>query len=400
MIYCFLPQFPFVLFSFELLIRISCVAAWMLIMLPLIFYLFTLWRARRDNLIAVLTPESLGAYYRQFYPGTKIDETNSARQFKQHFDRLYGRYLYAAPLLVLALVSGIAAWSCMDTLLMWSNPAGPSQPALPGMIVAAFAGAFWWVITDEFDQIRKRDVTHFHVWLYSLRVLISVPFGWALGHFVRSEVGIPLAFLLGAFPTKTLLKVARRVGERHLGLADDPILRGAELEHLQCVGTPAAERFREEGVDSIVDLAYKDPIDLTIRTNFDFNYVIDCVSQALLWIYFGNETKDKELYKLSMRGAQEVASLIRSHDNYHEAIRSGITPDELVEREHNDVERAINEVAGRLGISDAALMVTLRQVANDPYTKFLCALWGAIAAPEVPKGKATLVNPAVQKNVA
>jgi hypothetical protein len=34
-----------------------------------------------------------------------------------------------------------------------------------------------------------------------------------------------------------------------------------------------------------------DPIDLTIRTNYDSNYVLDCVSQALMWIYFGEAGK-------------------------------------------------------------------------------------------------------------
>ena len=56
----------------------------------------------------------------------------------------------------------------------------------------------------------------------------------------------------------------------------------------QSILTPqmSKERYKDEGITTICGLAYADPIDLTIRTNFDFNYVVDCVSQALMWIYF------------------------------------------------------------------------------------------------------------------
>ena len=49
--------------------------------------------------------------------------------------------------------------------------------------------------------------------------------------------------------------------------------------------------------------------------NRPFNYVVDCISQALLWIYFQDNVQ--KLYVLSLRGAQEVDFLC---GNSHRAI--------------------------------------------------------------------------------
>ena len=94
---------------------------------------------------------------------------------------------------------------------------------------------------------------------------------------------------------------------------------------MQSIGKSNAERFKDEGVTTISGLAYADPIDLTIRTNFDFNYVVDCVSQALMWIYFGKKKDYAKLFPLSLRGAQEVAAVM---DWLDADLQSGVSDDD------------------------------------------------------------------------
>ena len=95
-------------------------------------------------------------------------------------------------------------------------------------------------------------------------------------------MSIPIAFFLGAFPTTTLFTLARRFVSQTLKLGDDKESGDLELEKLQSVVKPNAERFKAEDISTITAMAYADPIDLTIRTNFDLNYVVDCMSQALM----------------------------------------------------------------------------------------------------------------------
>jgi hypothetical protein len=223
-----------------------------------------------------------------------------------------------------------------------------------------------WVISDELDRLRRRDFTTSDVYYYVFRILIAIPFAWALSkaHIGAGDtvltvpVTIPLAFFLGAFPTTTLFTFARRIVTQIPKLADDKDSKQLDLEKLQSVMTSNAERFKDEAVNTITGLAYSDPIDLTIRTNFDLNYVVDCVSQALLWIYFGDDTK--KLFQYSLRGAQEVAALV-----------SWLTDDD----HKASAEQAVADAAKALNMNELAFRATLAQVAEDPYTVFLIDIW-------------------------
>jgi hypothetical protein len=169
-----------------------------------------------------------------------------------------------------------------------------------------------------------------------------------------------VAFFVGAFPTTTFFQIARRFAAKQLSLGDDPVAGALELESLQCVNKANAERFQDEGINTIAQLAYCDPIDLTLRTNFDFNYVVDCVSQALLWIYLPN--KGETLVGYSLRGAQEAGSLV--------AAVKGFVPGEQAR-----AITVLNAAAVALKLPSDALQLTLETVAEEPYTQFLQRVW-------------------------
>lgn len=180
-------------------------------------------------------------------------------------------------------------------LRKWASEQFGPETSLRGLVASALAGALVWVISDEFDRLRRRDFTTTDVYYYNFRILIAVPFAWAIaavsveGRPLGLLGSIPVALFLAAFPTSTPFKIARRFGSQQLKLGDDQSSGALDLEKLQLVGKTNAERFSDEGIFTICALAYADPIDLTIRTNFDFNYVIDCVSQSLVWIYFQDD---------------------------------------------------------------------------------------------------------------
>jgi hypothetical protein len=132
------------------------------------------------------------------------------------------------------------------------------------------------------------------------------------------------------------------------------------LENLQSIGKTNAERFNDEGISTIVQMAYVDPIDLTIRTNFDFNYVIDCVSQALLWIYF--EDKTHTLVNYSLRGAQEACSLVKALKSAQQA-------------ERDEATTTLSAIAAALNMAPACVQTTLEQIGEDPYTEFISSIW-------------------------
>jgi len=342
--------------SYALLIDVTAGLAVALVLLPILLYLLIEWETRRERLFAYLTPDALNRYYTQFLG---LTPDNPVEDFRKRFGRLYGRRRYVLPILLLALTTIFAAWGMAHTLRVWVGITSlPDTYAMPPIALSALAGAFAWVIVDLLNRFRRRDFTSTDVYNSAFRVLLSVPLGFAFAQVAAANVGVPLAFLLGAFPTATLFTIMRRIGSQRLGLGDQDARGALELEKLQSVGRVNAERFQDEGVSTIANLAWPDPIDLTIRTNFDFNYVIDCMNQALLWVYFQDRCRD--LYPLSLRGAQEVCALF-------EYLAATATAD--------DANHTLQAAATILHMDLGALRTTLRQVVDDPYTQLIKAVW-------------------------
>jgi len=371
-----------------LLVIAFCAVGVLLVIWPIVRFLYRPWNFRKELILGAVAGDAAVYYYQQFRPGAAIitqtvpakaappvdqfvypKPTRDAylKAFKEDFFRWYGRRYYIAPVAMLAILSAVSACWAQRMLREWAaNGMGPGT-TLRALTASALAGAFVWVISDEIDRLRRRDFTTSDVYYYVFRILLAIPFAWALaaisveGKPLGLPGSIPLAFFLGAFPTTTLFKIARRFGAQTLKLGDDQTTGNLELEKLQSIGKSNAERFQDEGITTITSLAYTDPVDLTIRTNFDFSYVVDCVSQALAWIYFQEDSA--KLLALSMRGAQEITSVVRWASDASDPARQA------------SAEQAILEAASKLGLSDKTFRTTLAQIVKDPYSEFLVNVW-------------------------
>jgi hypothetical protein len=339
------------------MIDLLCGLAAAIVCVPILLYLLRPWATRRDKLFGYLDAPSLVLYYQQFFPSKNPDPDKVQKEFRRDFSRTYGRQHYLIPIVLLWLLTVVSAFLAARTLQVWQK-VSPDKYAAPWIVLSALAGGFAWVISDMIGRLRKRDFTVSDVYNWLFRVLVAAPFGWAFAQVTKDDFGVPLAFLLGAFPTQTLFTIARRLAATRLGVSDDPATGELELEKLQSITKTNAERFYDEGISTIVQLAYADPIDLTIRTNFDFNYVIDCSSQALLWIYFGDKTSTLRLY--SLRGAQEVCYFLGMLSDSQTGPQATAT---------------LTALAGSLNLPPDVVRTTLEEVGDDPYSKFISSVW-------------------------
>jgi hypothetical protein len=344
--------------------------AWIVLLLPAIVFLLTTWRVRRDFLFAHLPSKAIDLYYEQFFPATSVKrlgkrarrasaELTNRERFKIDFRRLYGRWHYLLPLALLALVAGIGMVATAQSLHSWLG-LEPRVKPYPPTAISAFLGAYAWVLYDQFERFRTGDFTPHDVYGGIYRFLIAIPLAISFATFLKDNVGVAIAFLLAAFPTTTILKIMRRLVSQKLGVGENKQGGPLEVEKLQCVGRTNAERYLNEGISTIAELAWTDPIDLTIRTNREFNFVIDSISQALLWVYF--EDTVKKLYPLSLRGAQEVCTLLNDLESSDPVIRKGA-------REN------LKEAAAAASLNEDSFQYTLTVVKDDPYSQFLFNVW-------------------------
>jgi hypothetical protein len=333
---------------------------------PTIVYLLTGWKIRRDKLLAYLDSGALQVYYMQF-PYNPSKEADLRKKFQDQFNYLYGRAHFIAPLLIFSGLSLTGMWISVRSVQAIFR-VSPWPLGLPRTTLFALAGGFIWVLSDELARIAKRDIGPKDIYGWAFRLILCTPFGLSVAHIANEGLADTLAFFMGTFPTQTLFTVARRIASSKLNLGDDGDDTKPELCCLQSVGRANAEAFNDQGIDTIAALAWTDPVDLTIRTNFDFTYVLDCMSQALLWVYF--EGKTRALFPYSLRGSQEAIVLIRAYDR-------ATDPNDPIAASTQGKEKigTVSSAAAAVGLPVEAFLTTLRQVVADPYTQFIANVW-------------------------
>lgn len=339
-------------------ITLTCLVAWLVLLLPALFYLFVTWTMRRKALLDRFSKkDAIRLYYEQFFP-CRRPKVDTEKQFKREFDRTYGRRYYILPFALLAIIAGIGLWVTAGSVQAWVGWTADAKP-LPPIVISAILGAYAWVLYDQFTRFRTGDFTPHDLYSGTYRFLIAIPLGVSLAAFAKEEMGVAIAFLLAAFPTTTIFKVSRRLLSKNLNLGEKEEEGKLELEKLQGIGRSNAERYLDEGISTIAELAWTNPIDLTVRTNRDLNFVIDSISQALLSIYFEDVQK---LYPLSLRGAQEVCTLFEELDSADPKI-SG------------PAKHTLKAAATRMGLDEETCRYTLATVKQDPYAEFLFSIW-------------------------
>lgn len=344
----------------------------LLLFMPLIRFLCSGWKIRRHEIIDKFGKSAIESYYGQFFSIESYDEKNYLKEFENLLDSKSGRVSFIFPSLMLTAITFAIVLSISETV--FDRLGGDVSPviALPAMAISAFSGAYMWVLYDFISRARRLDFAAVHVSWACFRLVIAAPLGYAVAAVLADEIGVSAAFLFGAFPTHTMMRILRRQANRHLEFGDTSGDEMNELEKLQGINTTIAERFGDEGINTILQLAYCDPVDLTTRSGFSFNYVVDCVSQALAWIYL--EDKLVIMRQHSLRGAQEISTIVDELDGKH--------PKDIAARKVNQTEifaetarKALPLLADDLQMDPIVLERMLREIAGDPYTQFICDVW-------------------------
>jgi hypothetical protein len=332
-----------------------------LLIMPVWRFLATGWVRKRRDVVCGLTKDAIDLYFHQFYPTEHVDKSHAREAFESNFDKRFGRQHYMFPGLFLVAVAGLATFMLSASVCVWLGILPQQAGTIPVVAAAALAGAYMWVLDDLITRNRRLDLAPANLSWGAFRFVTAVPFGYSFQYIFTQSVAVPVAFLIGSFPTRTLRRVAGRLAVRQLNVGELGEQGISELERLQGVNTSNAEAFADEGVTTILQLAYSDPIDLTIRTSLGFSYVVDCASQALAWIYFEDELK--ALRKHSLRGAQEIASFIAELDDAGDR------------KAQARAKVALEQIAQELQKKPESLERTFREIAEDPYTQFLWNAW-------------------------
>jgi len=156
----------------------------------------------------------------------------------------------------------------------------------------------------------------------------------------------------------------RRLSEKQLG--ENTAEASDDIIALQGVNKEIMERLRNEDITTVTQIAYCDPVRLVMRSNLTFNFVTDCMGQALAWLYF--EDKLAALRPLGMRGAVEIKNLMDDYD-------AEVGGDRKLKAERDRAAAALLKIAEAIKQDPSTVEAAFREIAGDPYTEFLSEVW-------------------------
>jgi hypothetical protein len=275
-----------------------------------------------------------------------------------------------------AILWALAAQSLRPWLAAFFGAAAtpPSSPfVLAGL--AGFAGGYMWALLFLARRMQERQLTPYDLYTGCVRLIVAVPVALSFAALFQGALqahALPaVAFMLGAFPTTTLLTFMRRTAASKLNLGESFDNPARSLVQLQGIERDEAEIFSAEGVCTILQLAYSDPVDLTIRTGFSFSYVVDCCSQALAWLCLPEAIA--KLRRFGIRGAQEILTFVMEYPPDTNGNKVKMTRDQRL------ALKTLEAAATDLGMDKDALLRVFYEIAYDPYTLFLYSAWQPLA---------------------
>ncbi len=336
------------------------------IMLPLLRYIKTGWAAKRRDISDGLGCDACLAYFRMFSRNTPPPELdNSCSEFSKLYDIGYGRHKYIAPAFLLLIVSTVASALTVYTVL--GKIASVDNPffKIDEVAIAAMVGAYMWVVDDLISRSRRLDLAPSDIQWSVLRLVIAVPTAYAFASITADKLAPFMAFSLGAFPFTTLTTFLRRVATKNLNIEQNTNEAMDDIVKLQGIDRAIVERLANEDIRTITQLAYCDPVHITMRSSLSFNFVTDCMNQALAQIYFENKMED--LRMLGLRGAVEIKHFLEDLDYVGE--------DEVSKTKQLLALSALPIIATTLNQDQASIRYAFSQIADDPFTGFLYEIW-------------------------
>lgn len=335
----------------------------MVVLMPLARYLAVGWRAKRADILDGLNADSRAKYFAMFCRNEQVSRPDAGKRLDDMYCQSYGRRLFVAPTGLLFVVSLVSSYIAFGSVFRAQSPGDfiSIDLNLDTTGVSAIAGAYLWVVDDFISRARRLDFSPADVHWAVLRLAVSVPMGYSFASIASPSVGPFVAFAVGAFPLATLTKMLRQLAAKKLGYDESGLAGVDSVIKLQGVNNSIADRLANEDITTVTQIAYCDPIRLTMRSNLTFNVVTDLMNQAIAWEYL-DEGLNK-LRPLGLRGAIEIKHLLDS-------MKDASSPDK-----QQRATQLVGEIALLLAQSDKAVLNAFEEIAQDPFTDYLYSIW-------------------------
>ncbi len=329
-----------------------------LLVQPLCNFLLYGWKRKQEEVDNSLTSAAKRTYLevfwnRTFAGGKTPEETvkDVDKEFAYLYRRWYGRKRFIVPISILFAIAGFENFYLSSELIQLLTGNGELSSA-----VAAIAGAYTFVTWDFFGRVQRRNLVTADILRGALRMAMAVPLGFAFAALITKGLAPFVAFAVGVFPLDTIKTILRRLVNDRLKLGLGADTAPDQIATLSGVDRSIADRIEDADITTIPQLAWCDPIQLSMRSSLAFDYVVDIVSQALAWVYLAD--KLPVLRTFGLRGAYEMKVLCDDLASNDRIVRG-------------KAEAVLPVAAEAANIPLPGFVYALEQIAGDPATHFL-----------------------------
>jgi hypothetical protein len=338
---------------------------------PIVAYIVQGWGWRRHTIVSSLSTKAKNNYL-NLYHRQALDEGTADKRFAEFYQKWFGRFRLVGPTIIIGIIvvcyifmlSSYAAQQLFGiSLINLVDKHGVKGIGHSLAIAAAsIAGAYVLVSLDAIGRVVKRDLSAEDLYVYALRMMSCVPVAFALSSLVKDDAAMIVAFAVGGFPLQMVADMLKQNALKRLNMTQvAPEITNDLLTKLAGVDSAVFERMSNIGVSTIGQLSDSDPIQLTMRTNLAFTYLLDLTSQALAWNYL--EAKLVTLRPMGLRGACELGVLNKEAHTDGSAFQANAIA-------------VVEGAATAIGLTQEQFKNLLHQVADDPYTLFLIEAYG------------------------
>jgi hypothetical protein len=277
--------------------------------IPLIYLAYRKILANKRNALSSLMAQDgvFSCYQKRF---GKAGET-ADQVVTQLFALYYGPVTYVLPIIMNVAVIALGIMIGMiHAKVPFALPFGVGDlvRVAPVTLSLGFAGAYIQSLYDTLRRCRESDLSAYSLhftWVHMVLASILAPL---VARAFAPEMGQFVAFGVGLFPLKDTFEYARNLAKKKLEISlETDEVKGLPMGLVEGLNKNVVDRLDEEGITSIVDLAYSDPIKLFLKTNYPWAWVIDVMDQALLINYVG--AKIDALRPIGIRGSIEMSVL-------------------------------------------------------------------------------------------